>query len=76
MNHDDNYKSIIYLTIVLLLFYCSSLFSLIPIYIFKIDVETCDILTLNFLRLFPNLIISLILLIMYRKDLRFSFYDV
>ena len=75
MNHDDNYKSIIYLTIVLLLFYCSSLFSLIPIYIFKIDVENCDILTLNFLRLFPNLIISLILLIMYRKDLKKDFND-
>lgn len=75
MSHDDNYKPIIYLTIVLLLFYCSSLFSLIPIYIFNINVETCDILTLNFLRLFPNLMVSLILFFMYRKDLKRDFSD-
>lgn len=75
MKQDDEYRPIIYLVIVLLLFYCSSLFKIIPIYLFNIDVKTCGNLIFNCLRLFSNLITALILFILYRKDLIKDFTD-
>lgn len=73
MEHEDNYKPIIILTVVLLLFYCSSLFQLIPISLFNIDMNNCSTLVLNLVRLFPNIVFSVILFLIYRKDLKKDF---
>ena len=70
MEQDDKYKPIIYLTIVLLLFYSSSLFRLIPIYLFNIDLNTCSDLVFNSTRLFANAVTALILFFIYFKDLK------
>ncbi len=69
MEHKDSYKPIIIFTLVLILFYCSSLFVLIPISLFNIDINNCDNTTLNLLRVFPNLVLSIILFLIYKKDL-------
>lgn len=68
-NNNNNYRPVINLAIVLLLFYCSSLFSLIPIYLFNIDVKTCSDTLYNFLRIFPNIMLSIIFVFMYKKEL-------
>ncbi len=73
MKQEDNYKSIINLAIVLLLFYCSSLFILIPVLIFNIDLNNCSNLTTNLLRLFPNFMTFIILFIIYRKEIKNDF---
>ena len=75
MEQEENYKPIINLALVLLLFYCSSLFQLIPIYLFKIDIKNCSEFALNIVRLFPNLTLSIILFFIYRKDLIKDFKD-
>ena len=69
----NNYKPVINLTIVLLLFYCSSLFVLIPIYLFNIDIKTCSDITYNTLRIIPNVAQAIILLIIYRKTVKNDF---
>lgn len=66
----QNFKPIIYLVLVLLLFYCSSLFSLIPIYLFNIDIKNCSDTTYNILRILPNVGQAIILIIIYRKTLK------
>ena len=67
---NTNYKPIIYLTIVLLIFYCSGLFALIPILLFNIDVNTCSDTTYNVLRLIPNVALAIVMIIIYRKNLK------
>lgn len=69
----NNYKPIINLTVVLLIFYCSSLFVLIPIYMFNIDVKTCSDTTYNILRIIPNIAQAILLMIIYRKTLKEDF---
>lgn len=64
------YKPIIYLTVVLLIFYCSSLFILIPVYLFNIDIKTCSDTTYNILRVIPNFVQVILLTILYRKTLK------
>ena len=71
----SNYKSIINLTIVLLIFYCSSLFVLIPIFLFNIDTKTCSDTVLNTLRIIPNVAQAILLIILYRKTLKTDFKD-
>ena len=71
----SNYKPIINLTIVLLIFYCSSLFVLIPIYLFNINTKTCSDTVLNILRIIPNVAQALLLILMYRKTLKKDFKD-
>lgn len=66
----NNYKQLINLTIVLLIFYCSSLFALIPIYLFNIDIKTCSTTTYNILRIIPNIAQALLLMFLYRKVLK------
>lgn len=73
--NNTNYKPLINLTLVLLLFYCSSLFVLIPIYLFNIDIKTCSDVTYNILRIIPNVVQSIILILMYRKCLKKDFKD-
>ena len=75
MKQDENYKPIIYLAIVLILFYCSSLFILIPVLIFNIDLNNCSDVVTNLLRLFYNFITSLILFLLYRKELKKEFKE-
>lgn len=75
MKHDVNYKPVINLTFVLLLFYCSSLLVLIPIRLFNIDVNNCSNLVYNLVSFFPNTVVVTILLLMYRKDLVKDFQD-
>ena len=70
MESKNYYKPIINLTIVLLIFYCSSLFALIPIYIFNIDIKTCSDTVYNTLRIIPNVAQALILMIFYWKTLK------
>ena len=69
MEREENYKPIINLALVLLLFYCSGLFQLIPIYLFNIDIKNCSEFALNIVKIFPNLTLSIILFFIYRKDL-------
>ena len=69
------YKPIIKLTIVLLIFYCSSLFVLIPIALFNIDTKTCSETVLNTLRIMPNICQALLLIFMYRKVLKKDLKD-
>ena len=69
MKHSENYKTIIILLVVLLLFYCSSLFALIPIKLFNIDIKTCSTLTYNLIRFFPNTMLAIILFFIYKKVL-------
>ena len=68
-----NYKPVINLTIVLLIFYCSSLFILIPIYLFNIDINTCSDSIKNTLRVIPNVGEAILLAIMYRKTIKNDF---
>ena len=69
MKLDEKYKPVIYLALVLFLFYCSGIFVLIPIYLFRIDIKTCSDVVYNLVRFFPNAVLTAILFIMYRKDL-------
>lgn len=64
------HKNLIILSLILLLFYISPLFSLIPIYLFNINLKTCGDLLYNFLRIFPNIMLAIIMIIIYRKDLK------
>ena len=75
MESKETYKPLVYFFLVLILFYFSSLFQLIPIVLFNIDIKTCDDVTLNIVRLFPNLILAIILFFMYRKTLINDFKD-
>ena len=75
MKHNDTYKPVIYLTIVLLLFYTSSLLVLIPIKLFNIDVNNCSDLVYNLITFFPNAVLSIILFFIYRKELIRDFKD-
>ena len=70
-----NYKPVIYLTIVLLIFYCSALFILIPIYMFNIDINNCSDAVYNTLRVVPNIAEALLLIILYRNTLKKDFID-
>ena len=71
----DDYKPLIKLSLVLLLFYTSSLFSIIPIYLFNIDINNCSTTLYNFLRILPNIGQSLILIIIYKKNLKKDYKD-
>lgn len=67
---NTNYKPIIILAIVLLIFYCSGLFALIPILLFNIDIKTCSDTTYNVLRLIPNVALAIVMVIIYRTYLK------
>ena len=69
------YKPVIYLTIVLLIFYCSALFAAIPIIIFGIDLDTCSDFVYNTLRVLPNIGQGILLIILYRKVLKKDLID-
>ena len=69
------YKPVIYLTIVLLIFYCSALFAAIPISIFDIDLDTCSDVVYNTLRVLPNIGQGILLIILYRKSLKKDLID-
>lgn len=75
MEHDENYKPLINLVIVLLLFYSSSLFGLIPIHLFNIDMNTCSDIVFYSIKLFSNFVTFLILFFMYKEKLRKDFKD-
>lgn len=75
MRHNESYKPVIYLTIVLFLFYISSLFMLIPIKLFNIDIKTCSDIVYNLITFFPNIVLAIILFLMYRKELIKDFKD-
>ena len=68
-----NYKPILYLAIVLLIFYCSALFMLIPIFMFNIDLDNCSDVVYNTLRVIPNIGQAIILILLYRKTLKSDF---
>lgn len=72
---EKNFKPLIKLSIVLLLFYLSSLFSLIPIYLFDIDINNCNDTLYNFLRILPNICQAIILYFIYRKDIKKDYKD-
>ena len=65
----DDYKPLIKLSLVLLLFYTSSLFSIIPIYLFNIDINNCNTTLYNILRILPNIGQALVLFFMYRNEI-------
>ena len=70
---NNNYKSVVNLALVLFLFYCSSLFRLIPIVLFNIDLNNCSDKLYNFLRIFPNMVLTILLFIIYWNDLKKDF---
>ena len=70
-----NYKPILYLTIVLLIFYCSALFILVPVLLFNIDLDNCSDVVYNTLRVVPNIGQAILLVILYRKVLKSEFKD-
>jgi len=74
-NMKDDYKPLIKLSLVLLLFYTSSLFSIIPIYLFNIDINNCSTTLYNILRILPNIGQSIVLFFMYKKEVRKDFKD-
>lgn len=69
MNAIKKYKNLIRLVVALLLFFCSSIFAYIPIYLFNIDIENINDTTYYALQLFCNFILALILFLMYRREL-------
>ena len=69
----DDYKPLIKLSLVLLLFYTSSLFSIIPIYLFNIDINNCNTTLYNILRILPNIGQALVLFFMYKKEIANDF---
>ena len=75
MNIDNSYKSIINLTLVLLLFYCSNLFVYIPINLFNIDINNCGNVVYSLVVFFPNIILATFLFFFYRKDLKNDFKE-
>ncbi len=64
-----NYKNLIKLIAVFILFYCSSLFQYIPIFIFNFDINQISNNTKILLSIFSNICVLLILIILYHKDL-------
>ncbi len=66
---NKKYKPIANLAIVLFLFYGSSIFILIPIALFRIDLNNSSDLVFNSLRLFYNLVTMIILFFIYKKDI-------
>ena len=62
---NKKYKPIVNLAIVLFLFYGSSIFILIPIALFRIDLNNSSDLVFNSLRLFYNLVTMIILFFIY-----------
>ena len=69
MKEENKLDVIIKLAISMLLFYFSSLIILIPVLIFKIDLETCSNFTNNALRLFSSSFLALMLFILFKKDI-------
>ncbi len=59
----------------LTLFFFGSLLQLIPIFLFKINLDTASDFTRTSLTVFSNIIIVIILILMYRKDLIKGFKD-
>lgn len=70
-----DYKPVIYLTIVLLIFYCSALSILIPIYLFNIDIKNCSDVVYNTLRVIPNITEAFLLILLYKNYLKKDFID-
>lgn len=75
MNLDNNFRSIINLTLVLLLFYCSNLLIYIPINLFNIDIYCCGDIIYSLLVFFPNIVLAIFLFFLYRKDLKKDFKE-
>lgn len=75
MNFIRKYKYIINLVIVLALFFYSSIFQLIPIKLFNIDIDNISIKTDALLTLFSNVLLALLLFLIYFKDLKRYFID-
>lgn len=58
----------------ILLFFCSNYFAKIPIFLFKINTETMSKQTSVLLALFSNFCLVLVLLLIYRKDLKVEWH--
>lgn len=66
---DKKVKNIIKLVIIFTAFLCSSLFKLIPVYLFNINVKNMSNTTFALLTLFSDICILIIALILYGKEL-------
>lgn len=66
-------KKLLYLILIFVLFYFSSLFQYIPIILLKINIKTMSNECAILLNLFSNLCILIILFIIYRKSLKKDF---
>ena len=75
MKHNTAYKPVIYLTIVLLLFYCSSLLIFIPVKLFNINLKECSAITYSLVRFFPNTVLAILLFFMYKKTIKNDLKD-
>ena len=71
----DKIKKIGLFIVLYLLFMFSSLFYLIPLELLKIDYDTLSITNQTLLSLFSSLVMIIILIIIYRKDLKKDFKD-
>ena len=63
------YIKYIKFAIALLLFFFGSYLRYIPIFLLKIDVNKASVITLNYLSIFSNALIFIILVLMYIKDI-------
>lgn len=68
-----NIKSLIILAIIYLLFYFSSYLQLIPIIIFDIDLHSITDSLQVLLSLFSNIIVAMILILIFKKQLKVEF---
>lgn len=73
LNKYINIKNLIKLIILFLLFYFSKIFQYIPIIIFNMNIKTLTPEVKILLNLFSHLFLLVILLIIYRKDLKVYF---
>ena len=73
LNKYINVKNLIKLIILFFLFYFSKIFQYIPIIIFNMNIKTLTPEIKILLNLFSHLFLLVILLIIYRKDLKEDF---
>ncbi len=74
LNHGNiQIKSLVKSTITLLLFFCSSLFQLIPITIFALNSKNATPAIENYLACFSDILLAMILILMYYDELKKGF---
>jgi membrane protease YdiL (CAAX protease family) len=69
LENNFNFKNIVKSTIVIYIFFSSYIFNLIPIYLFNLDINNISLKTSSYIMLFSYIVVLLILLGIYFKDI-------